>query len=696
MIHGGWRGLAARWIGALVLALTGFSGASAQEALPPAELFFRSPAIQDVRLSPGGKRLALRAIGGNGRMGLFVVDLQGESFRFSRAALFGDGDVRRAWWVDDERLLFDVTDLQSGWAEGTLPAPGLFSVRHDGEGLTQLVATRGRAFISEGGRRDRMLPWTHDLLFVPSAGDAAGAKAGNEVIVGEWVASGREWTQVVPRWLDIVTGRTRAVVTGTLPCPAVRWWFNAAGQPRVVRCTGSGRESLHAFVPGEDGKAGSWRMMAEGPRGQLGLRPVWVGGDGTVFVAWPGGAAGEEVVGPFDLARGVPGPVRVQAPGFDVWGQMLGDATRQRLLGVRLSTDAEQTVWFDPAHQAAQRQIDAAMPGRVNRLTCRRCGDADAVWLVQSFSDQDPGQLLLWRQADEGGQGKWWQVGRMRPDVDPARMGTTDLVRIRARDGRDLPVWVTRPARQAGPAPAVVLVHGGPWVRGREWDWQDLPQFLASRGYVVIEPEFRGSDGYGQAHLQAGFRQWGLAMQDDVADALLWAQGKGLASPAACIIGGSYGGYSTLMGLIRHPELYRCGTAWVAVTDLFLFLEGSWRVDDDLSEAGRRHDLPLMVGDVQRDRVQLEATSPLLLADRLKQPLLLVWGESDRRVPIQHGQRLRRALREAGNEPEWIVYEGEAHGWRKPEHKLDFARRLEAFLARHLKGETTTGGAPAR
>jgi dipeptidyl aminopeptidase/acylaminoacyl peptidase len=402
-------------------------------------------------------------------------------------------------------------------------------------------------------------------------------------------------------------------------------------------------------------------------------------------------------VAPFDFARNAPGETRVLAPGFDFAGRLLGQPDGQGLLGVRVDAEVEQTVWFDPALQALQARVDEALPGRVNRLQCRRCGHDDAVVLVRSFSDRDPGELLLFQPAAPGAsgeRGRWQRVGRVRPEIAPAQMGVTRLHRIRARDGRDLPVWVTRPPGATAARPAVVLVHGGPWVRGRHWRWEALPQFLATRGYVVIEPEFRGSDGYGREHLRAGFRQWGQAMQDDVADALLWARREGLAGEAACIAGGSYGGYSTLMGLVRHPELYRCGSAWVAVTDPFLFLEGSWWVRDDISGRGRRHSLPQWVGDVQRDREMLLANSPLAQAARITRPLQLVWGSDDLRVPIAHGQRLLQALREQGRPPEWIVYDNEAHGWRSPANQADFARRLEAFLARHLG--TAEGREPGR
>src|SRR5262249_33506883 len=158
-------------------------------------------------------------------------------------------------------------------------------------------------------------------------------------------------------------------------------------------------------------------------------------------------------------------------------------------------------------------------------------------------------------------------------------------------------VWLTLPpGLPAGqPAPAVVLVHGGPWVRGGHWHWDPMAQFLASRGYLVIAPDFRGSTGYGHEHFRAGWKQWGLAMQDDVAAALLWAQKQGLADRRACIAGASYGGYATLMGLARHPELYRCGIAWVGVTDLMLLARGETWVVDDIGRWGRQYALPQML-----------------------------------------------------------------------------------------------------
>ena len=139
------------------------------------------------------------------------------------------------------------------------------------------------------------------------------------------------------------------------------------------------------------------------------------------------------------------------------------------------------------------------------------------------------------------------------------------------------------------------------------------------------------------------------------------------------------------MGLVRNPELYRCGVAWVALTDPFLYLKGSWWTRDDISDEGRRYSLPAMVGDAEKDAEMLTAASPLAQAARIKGPLLLAFGQDDLRVPLEHGKRLREAMQKAGNEPEWVVYPGEGHSWRLPQTRTDFARRMERFLAEHLK-----------
>jgi dipeptidyl aminopeptidase/acylaminoacyl peptidase len=245
-------------------------------------------------------------------------------------------------------------------------------------------------------------------------------------------------------------------------------------------------------------------------------------------------------------------------------------------------------------------------------------------------------------------------------------------------------VWVTLPPQTDGkPLPAVVLVHGGPHIRGTEWAWHAEAQFLASRGYVVIEPEYRGSTGYGIRHERDGFKQWGLAMQDDISDALKFAVGKGWADPKrACIMGGSYGGYAALMGVVKDPDQYRCAVAFAAVSDPRNVFDMHW---SDFGADTRDNFLPMTMGDRKADEARFIATSPVEQVARIKAPVLLVHGSVDKRVPVQNGERMRDALQKNGKQVEWVLYPDEGHGFRLPENRYDYWRRVEAFLAKQLQ-----------
>ena len=662
-----------RWRAALVLvaSLIGVPAGHAQTAPAPVpvEAFYRDPDIVDVRLSPSGRRLAIGTSVGGTRVALAVIDLEGEK-KLNMAARFTDADVGEFHWVADDRLVLSLVDLTLGSGDQTF-GPGLFSVKHDGSELRELIAPR-RPFV--GARRiDREpLDWRHALLSVPQA-------AGNDVIVGRYeLDRNNDLERVVPLRLDVTTVRARPIVD-KVPDDAKGWLFDARGEPRVAIASRDGRVKVHRREPGSE----RWQLLADQPWLETTFAPRFVDASGALYVSTQDGPAGYDVLKRFDFASGQPeAKALVSTPGFDFRGHLVeSDAPGGKVLGVRTVTDAETTVWFDARMKQAQAAVDARLPG-VNRLSCRRCESDEMVVLVQHWSDQEPGHVWVYRPARD----HWYDVGRVRGAIDPRRMGTLDLHRIKARDGLELPVWVTVPAGAdpKQPKPAVVLVHGGPWVRGASWAWRGDAQFLASRGYVVIEPEFRGSLGYGHRHARAGWRQWGQAMQDDVADALQWAVSQGMVDgKRVCIAGASYGGYATLMGLVRHPELYRCGVAWVAVTDPRLLFDNSWR--NDIPAEARRHGLPTLIGDPVADAAALAAVTPVEQARRIKSPVMLAFGSEDRRVPIEHGERMRAALRKAGQEPEWVLYPGEAHGWLKPEHRYDFARRMEAFLARHLK-----------
>lgn len=630
----------------------------------PLQDFFRPPAIRSALLSPSGRWLATVVSPRGERARLVVSDLEDkEPARI--VAQFTRLDVGWVRWVNDAWLVFDTDDVVNRDTHWDRRGSGLVSVNRSGERMRLLVKREWDTLFPASGA-GQPLEANHTFLALGEAGS-------NEVIVGEHrLGADEEFSHVAPLALDVATGARRSLVDAA-PADVGHWIFDARGRARAAVATRDGETRVHWRDAGQ----GPWRQIAAFPRLQWRFTPRFVDEASQLFVTY-GDAEGYEALARFDFDAGRPvRPPLASTPGFSSGMRAIRSRDSGALLGLELLTDARTQVWLVPAMKAVQASVDARLPGRVNLLQCGPCDGAGPV-LVHSYADRLPGEYLVYRP----GADSWQRIGLSRPEIDPQRMARKHFHRIKARDGADLPLWVTRSAGE-GRRPAVVLVHGGPWSRGAEWAWDAPSQFLASRGYVVIEPEFRGSTGYGDGHHAAGWKQWGRAMQDDVSDALGFAVRQGWVDASrVCIAGASYGGYGTLMGLVKDPAQYRCGVAWVGVSDPLLMYTAHW---SDMTRQNRLHTMPQLVGDPVAEAGMLKAVSPLERAAEIKAPVLLAYGGRDRRVPLDHGTRMRDALTRAGNPPEWIVYDDEGHGFFRPENMADFWARVEAFLARHLK-----------
>eukprot|EP01034_Spumella_vulgaris_P029091 gene29092-36078_t len=425
----------------------------------------------------------------------------------------------------------------------------------------------------------------------------------------------------------------------------------------------------------------AWRQLASFPSygdspGEF--WPVGMASDGKLYVSSRAGKD-KEALYLYDAAKQqLAAEPLVSLADYDYEGKMIYSGGK--IVGLEMLSDARSTVWLDARMKAVQADVDAKLPGLVNLV--RPALRPQTPWmLVTSYSDRQP-KIYYVYNADTQELGK---LGAAYGRIDPALMGQQDLVQIKARDGLTIPAWLTLPGGGGKKLPLVVLVHGGPFVRGSEWGWDDQAQFLASRGYAVLEPEFRGSTGFGARHFRAGWKQWGLAMQDDIADAAKWAIAQGHADPQRiCIAGASYGGYATLMGLARNPELFKCGVQWLGVTDLALLYKDHWSVISDLDEGWRKYGMPQLVGDPVQDAPQLRDTSPVNLAARIRQPLLMAYGSDDRRVPLPHGRSFHSAVQGHNPAAELVVYTGEGHGWSLTKTRIDFWTRVEKFLGRQI------------
>ncbi len=656
---------ALRGLGLVMLAACGLHGAlaiAAGQPLAPVESYFKPASMQAAELSPSGRWLgALTSVPGR-RVGLLVADLQGGSSKFLEIS--PTEDVAWFEWVSDDWLVLginepgDVTNNQRQWS-------GVMAAHRDGTKLRPLIRRKWEK--ADPLLRRRVL----DPIYRPIGRGAPGT---NEYIVGEsqFDANG-EYSHTLPMALDVSDTSLRSLAKDAPK--ATRWIFDSQGRPRVA-INSLGKETV-VFWADAEGK--NWKEISRAPTLAVPFTAAYVDGPDTLVVR-TGAPGGGMALRRFAFDTGKPQrDTLVLTEGFDPDATPIQDRSTGRVQGVRLLLDSLSTVWFSDEMRRLQALVDAKLPGRVNTLSCRPCVNPELV-LVNSFADNFPGETLVYRVKKD----QWERVGVRRPELAGVPAGTLDLHRIQARDGRGLPVWVTLPPDMGDkPRPTVVMVHGGPHVRGTNWQWDAEAQFLASRGYVVVEPEFRGSEGYGYDHEVAGYKQWGLAMQDDISDALKFAVSKGWSDPAkACILGASYGGYAALMGVAKDPDQYRCAVASMAVADPRFMFDFHW---SDISAAARDNRLPITLGDRKADEARFIATSPIEQVARIKAPILLMHGEIDKRVPIQSGERMRDALRKNGKPVEWVVYPDEGHGFHRPENLIDYWRRIEGFLGKHLK-----------
>ena len=660
--------------GAALAAVAILATCPAGAAPIPLQDFFRPATAVTPRLSPAGDKIALLIPSPDGRMTLAVADTTSPT-RFTAIAHFGDADIARFGWINKDRLWFDATDHQA--PAGDQLGNGLFAVNADGSGFAKLIA-RKREDRANNSQRGVLQGDRH--RFVQVAGDGS-----DDVLVQHYEQVGGDAppdTKLLR--LNTKTREARNITPLGAPDGVATWIVDQDGLPRVaVAGSHKTEQSVYWRNPANNAwlKLASFDSVDPAPGSYL---PLAVDFDGKMFVTAINPASGSAKtsalyrMGPQDGK--LPAEPVLSLKGYDFDGDILFDAASRKTSGVFYRSDAKGAAWFDPALRADQEAIDKQLDGTVNVFDCAPSCSSARHLIVTSYSDRQSPVYFLYERATR----KLQLLASSRPWLDSAKMAEQDFVRVKARDGLEIPVLVTRPQGK-GPWPTVVLVHGGPYMRGEEWGFSSDTQFLASRGYLVIQPEFRGSQGYGDALFRAGWRQWGLAMQDDVTDATRWAIAQGMADPKRiAIAGASYGGYAAMMGLIKEPALYRAGINWVGVTDIDLMYDIGW--GDLMGSKWMRYGMPKLIGDQRRDAEQFRTTSPLQQAASVRQPVLMAYGELDYRVPLPHGTKLRDALTRSGNKDvEWVEYEGEGHGWVLLKNQVDFWSRVETFLGRNLK-----------
>lgn len=646
--------------------LIGFLAASmlagALRADPPPRIpvrdFVANPSVSTPRLSGDGKTYAFVASQGDTQV-IFSMGVAPGSKPVALARV-DDPETRLAWieWANADRLLISAQARNPNAIHVRARMTRLFGVNRDGGDFGWL----GKRWPLFG---QLQLPVTYQDQVLHMTPDDPGG-----VLLEYWPPTD-EAPNVVR--MDVVTGRTRVAQGRT---KRIRSWFaDPAGHVRAGEAvTPSNLYQLYARIEPK----GSLELVFEHPLfGDGG--PTFAGfhaDPAKIYVTAP--HEGRAAVFELDLRTHAVGPLVFAHPEVDVDELQRDPGTDQRVIGARYIVDRPAIHFFDARAETEHLALGRAFarefhtPVFHERVSVSADGERQ---IYEVSSEIQPPSYYLYDSTTHS----LAHILNQRPNLKPELLAPTQRITLRARDGLEIPAYLTLP-RGVEPKglPMVVNVHGGPWAR--DWiQWDPEVQLLANRGFAVLQVNFRGSSGLGTKHLEAGYREWGQKIQDDITDAVKWTIAEGIADPDRIgITGGSYGGYATLVGLTKTPELYRAGAAYAAVTDIeFLISDDKW-----YDWGYEWHET--MVGGERGDTQRLRAASPLRHAANVRVPVLLGHGVDDQRVHVRQSRRMADALRDAGKDVTYLEFPDEIHGFLLEANRIRWYEALIAFFEKHL------------
>jgi dipeptidyl aminopeptidase/acylaminoacyl peptidase len=416
-----------------------------------------------------------------------------------------------------------------------------------------------------------------------------------------------------------------------------------------------------------------WReILSWGPEDGLSSGPVGFSGDGRrMFLRDSRGTNAARLV-ELDLESNETRTL-AEDPRYDVSDVLIHPDTREVQAVAFTRARTEWTV-LDEEIREDFEALASLHPGDFTAVSRDR---ADRTWLVAFTADDGPVSFYSYDRRSRKGS----FVFHDRPALANYTLAKMEPVSFASRDGLEIHGYLTLPPDAEKPLPMVLNVHGGPWARD-EWGYDPEAQWFANRGYACLQVNYRGSTGYGKAFLNAGNKEWGGKMHDDLADAVRWAVAEGIADPErVAIFGGSYGGYAALVGAAFTPDLFRCAVDIVGPSNLITLINTIppyWK--PLISTFTER------VGNPDTEEEFLKSRSPLFRAKDIKIPLLIAQGANDPRVKQAESEQIVSALKENGVEHEYMLFEDEGHGFARPENRLKFYAAAERFLARHLGG----------
>jgi dipeptidyl aminopeptidase/acylaminoacyl peptidase len=366
-------------------------------------------------------------------------------------------------------------------------------------------------------------------------------------------------------------------------------------------------------------------------------------------------------------------------PEYDV-GRIVVHPTKQEIQAVSFYKDKQEWQILDQSIAEDFEDLGKFRPGEFS-ITSRNL--ADTTWLVAYMTDDGPVYYYAFDRASK----TFTFLFSNQPKLEGLPLSSMEPISYTARDGLTIHGYLTKPVGVSTPVPTVLLVHGGPEARDN-WRYDSEVQWLANRGYAVLQINFRGSAGYGKAFLNAGNREWAGKMHDDLLDGVNWLVETGISQPdKIAIMGGSYGGYAALVGLTFSPDVFACAVDIVGPSNLITLLQSIppyW----EPFKANMYH----RIGNLETEPEFLKSISPLFFVDRIQKPLLIGQGANDPRVKEAESEQIVNAMNQAGKPVEYVLYTDEGHGFARPENRLHFYAIAEEFLAKYLGGRFEPAG----
>ena len=618
------------------------AAAQTAQAPRPAEAFSVVPGLSSPTLSPDGRKVAT-SVEIKGEPYLMIISLDGAKPAFMPIA---NSELNWFRWVNNDWLVIGVGDTRD-LMEMQAYIRRAVGVSADGTKVVPLLANlRDAAQIAD------------DVIWIAHDGSPRILLGAQRSVYSDDL---KFWPEV--HEVDVSTGKSHLVQASRQG--VLDWVADANGTVRIGIGTGMNGEQERILYRPTAGAA-----FQEHPGrytdGTAAKYPSIILADGR-GIAIADDAQGFSVAYEYDFAKMAPGKAILGTPGYDIAGVRI-DQARTKLLGIAVEEESSGVRWLDPAMQALQAEVNGLVQGAQGQIVST---SRDLNRSIVLFASPDaPGAYYLYDRPT----GQMKRMAYVNSAIKMDKLNPVSMIRYQARDGLPISAVLTLPkSRSAQKLPLIVMPHGGPSARDSlGWDW--WPQFLADRGYAVVQPNYRGSSGYGTAFGKRGEGEWGLKMQDDLIDAIAHLAKQGTVDPnRVCIAGASYGGYAALRASQRDAKHYRCAISYAGVSDLTRLSRNTY---GELFGTKTKEWL-------KKQAPNLASVSPINTPAATTIPVLIVHGKKDTRVPVSHSRDMALKLKAMRNDVIYIEQPLGDHHFTRSADRLEFLKAMEAFLRKH-------------